>query len=52
MPDEKAVLFVDMLGFANLTEQCSVEQDDFAQLDRPNPRDFLGVRIDAVGNTN
>lgn len=50
MADEKAVLFVDMLGFANLTEQCSVDVDDFAELDRPNPNDFLTVRFESVGN--
>ena len=49
MADEKAVLFVDMLGFSNLTEQCSIEEEDFAELDRPNPKDFLRVRFEAVG---
>ncbi len=50
MADDKAVLFVDLLGFSVLTQECRVDEGDFAVLDRPNRNDFLGVRLESVGN--
>ena len=48
--DEKAVLYVDMLGFSALTEKFPVETADFAVVDRPNKKDFLRVKFEALGN--
>jgi hypothetical protein len=47
-PDQKAVLFVDLLGFGALTESCVVDSEVFAVLDRPNENDFLRVRWESI----
>lgn len=50
-PDHsKGVLFVDLLGFADLTEQSRVDADDFRVLDRADKDDFLRVMYEDVNN--
>ena len=48
--DYRAVVFVDLLGFSDLTLKWPVIEDEFRVLDRPNKIDFLGVRLESVGN--
>jgi hypothetical protein len=48
--ENKAVLFVDLLGFSRLTLKWPVLRDQFWIMDRPNRKDFLRVRLEAAGN--
>jgi hypothetical protein len=48
--EDKAVLFVDLLGFSRLTLKWPVIKDQFWLLDRPSEQDFLRVRLEATGN--
>jgi hypothetical protein len=48
--EDRAVLFVDLLGFSRLTLKWPVVKDQFWLLDRPNKQDFLRVRLESTGN--
>jgi hypothetical protein len=43
-------LFVDLLGFSNLTLKWPIVEEHFRLLDRPNKENFLSVRLNAAGN--
>ena len=45
----KFVVFVDMLGFADLTEQHEIDYDVFRALDNLNTADFVRVAFEEVG---
>jgi hypothetical protein len=47
---DKAVLFVDLLGFSRLTLKWPVLRDQFWIMDRPNREDFLRVRLESTGD--
>ena len=44
------MLYVDLLGFSNLTLKWPVLRDDFWIMDRPNREDFLRVRLESTGS--
>jgi hypothetical protein len=49
MEENKAVLFVDLLGFSRLTLKWPVLRNEFWLMDRPNREDFLRARLESMG---